>query len=48
MALKVIVAAFPSYCTLGEDDIQEGDEIVCIDDEWVHKRCAEEEGYEVD
>ncbi|MCW3018626.1 MAG: hypothetical protein JWN10_934 [Solirubrobacterales bacterium] len=46
--MKPIPASYDSTCGLCDGLIGEGDEIVCVDDEWVHALCAEDEGYEVE
>jgi hypothetical protein len=45
---RIIEATFESECLLCERTIYEGDGIVCVDDEWLHAECAEEEGEEVE
>lgn len=42
-------AGFASRCGMCDGDIEEGDEIVRLEDEdeWVHKHCAEREGYRI-
>lgn len=47
-ALRTIVASYDSECPLcGMPIVGEVDEIVCLDDQWVHAKCAEDEGAEV-
>ncbi len=46
--MKPIPAAYEGRCALCDDRIHDGDEIVRVDDEWVHAQCAEDEGEEVD
>jgi len=47
--LPHVIAAFDGFCPWCELDIDEGDAIVLMrwEDEWVHRECAEDEGYEV-
>lgn len=45
--LKAIPATYESTCSLCDGRIYEEDEIVCLDDEWVHAICAEDEGEQV-
>ena len=40
----MIEATHESRCTICDLRIYEGDPIVCVDDEWVHEDCAEDEG----
>lgn len=49
VASPAVAAEFGSRCGMCDDDIEEGDEIVRLDDEdeWVHKHCAEREGYRI-
>jgi hypothetical protein len=48
-ALHLKEADFESHCPGCDDVIYPGDEIVLLedDDEWVHRHCAEREGYDV-
>lgn len=46
--MKPIPATYESTCELCGNRIHEEDEIVRVDDEWVHAQCAEDEGYEVE
>jgi hypothetical protein len=41
------IAQYPGTCGLCELPIKEGDECTFVDDEAVHRDCAEEDGYEV-
>lgn len=46
--LVPIVAAYSSRCSICDERIVEDvDEIVCVDGEWVHADCAENEGENV-
>lgn len=49
-ALHLREASFPGRCAGCDDDIEAGDEIVLLEDEdeWVHRQCAEREGYDVE
>jgi hypothetical protein len=38
-----MIARFPGRCGLCQRPIEEGDEIVQLDDEWVHEACADDE-----
>lgn len=49
MPLRIHIANFFSkQCGLCEREVQQGDDIVNVDDEWCHADCAEDEGYEVE
>jgi hypothetical protein len=45
--LRPIAATYVSRCPICDESIDEGDEIVSVDGDWVHAFCAEDEGYEV-
>ena len=40
-------ARFASTCEICAERIEEDEEIVCLEDEWVHRECAEDEGEEI-
>lgn len=46
--MKPIPATYESTCDLCGRAILEEDPIVCVDDEWVHADCAEDDGFEVE
>lgn len=37
-----VEATFRSRCGVCDEPIEEGDAIVCVDDEWIHEHCEEE------
>lgn len=48
MSLQPVKASFESRCGLCDGSIAEGDDIVKVDDEWVHADCAVEAGEDVE
>jgi hypothetical protein len=46
--MKPWEATHSGRCGLCDLCINEGEEIVGVDDEWVHADCAEEDGHEVE
>lgn len=39
--MGVVLAEFSGRCGVCDEDIKPGDEIVLVDDEWVHADCEE-------
>lgn len=40
--MEPMTARRRSRCGACDELIEEGDEIVCVDDEWIHADCADE------
>jgi len=45
--LTHVTAGYRTRCPWCADYIEEGDAIVCVEGEWVHREDAEDEGLEV-
>lgn len=40
----IVLAGHSSRCGMCQELIEKGDQIVCVDDEWACRLCAEDEG----
>lgn len=41
-AVASTIARFESRCGICDQPIRDGDEIVCVEDEWCHAECGRE------
>jgi hypothetical protein len=47
--MRAQLALYDGWCGLCHNDIEaDVDHIICVDGEWVHAECAEDEGVEVE